>query len=299
MSQAPESKKPELSVIILNYNTKELLADCLNSVKAHMDEVSMEVIVSDNSSNDGSQEMVKTKFPWVKFVEGPNEGFSRGNNRARPLVKGDMVLFLNPDTVVHDNVFAWTTRYLKEHKDVGAVTCKLVLANGKMDKDIRRRYPTPWISFQHLVLGMDKQYYYEDIPEDATHSVEAIQGAFFLSWKKILDKVGWFDPEYFFDGEDIDLCYQIHKAGYKLVYYPDTYITHLKGVTKGKVAKWRYKLTDAQRKKIRLAGVASMERFFKKNLWKDYPTWFDYFVVFGINAFKIVRYIRVALLSSY
>ena len=294
-----QNKKPELSVIILNYNTKELLEDCLNSVKAHMNEVPMEVIVSDNASTDGSPEMVKKKFPWVKYTEGPNEGFSKGNNRAIPLVKGEMVLFLNPDTIVHDNVFALTTRYLKEHKDVGAVTCKLVLANGKMDKDIRRRFPTPWISFQHLALGWNKNYYYEYIPEDATHTVDAIQGAFFLTWKKILDKVGWYDPAYFFDGEDIDLCFQIHKAGYRLVYYPDTYIDHLKGVTKGKVAKWKYKVSPQQRKKIRLAGVASMERFFKKNLWKDYPVWFDYFVVFGINVFKIVRYVRVALLSSY
>lgn len=292
-------KKPELSVIILNYNTKELLEDCLKSVKDHMDEVNMEVIVSDNSSTDGSPDMVRKKFPWVKLIEGPNEGFSKGNNRARPLVKGDMVLFLNPDTIVHDNVFAWTVRYLKEHPDVGAVTCKLVLANGKMDKDIRRRFPTPWIAFQHLVLGMNKAYWYEDMPEDATHTVEAIQGAFFLTWKKILDKVGWFDPEYFFDGEDVDLCYQIHKAGYKLVYYPDTYVTHLKGVTKGKVAKWKYKVTPQQRKKLRMAGVASMERFFRKNLWDKYPIWFNYFVLLGINLFKVVRYIRVALLSSY
>lgn len=291
--------KPLLSVIILNYNTKELLEDCLNSVKAHMDEVSMEVIVSDNSSDDGSPEMVKKKFPWVKYTEGSNDGFSKGNNRAKPLVEGDMVLFLNPDTVVHKDVFFKTVRYLKEHPDVGAVTCKLVLANGQMDKDIRRRFPTPWVSFQRLVLGMDKYFYYDNIPQDATHEVEAIQGAFFLTWKKILDKVGWFDEGYFFDGEDLDLCYQIHKAGYKLIFYPETTVTHLKGVTKGKVKKWRHKLTPQQRKKIRLAGVASMERFFKKNLWKEYPLWFDYFVIIGINLFKIVRYIRVVFLSSY
>ena len=294
-----QEKKPELTVIILNYNTKELLEDCLNSVKAHMNEVPMQVIVSDNSSTDGGPEMVKKKFPWITLIEGPNDGFSAGNNRARPLVKGEMVLFLNPDTVVHDNVFAWTVRYLKEHPKVGAVTCKLILPDGSMDKDVRRRFPTPWISFNRLVLGRTREYYYEDIPDTATHEVEAIQGAFFLSWKKILDKVGWYDEGYFFDGEDVDLCYQIYKLGYKLVYYPDVYITHLKGVTKGKVAKWRFKVTPQQRKKLRLAGVASMERFFKKNLWKKYPVWFDYFVVFGINVFKVIRYIRVSLLSSY
>lgn len=292
-------KKPKLTVIILNYNTKELLEDCLNSVKKYSNEVPMQVIVSDNSSDDGSCDMIRKKFPWVTLVEGPNEGFSKGNNRARPLAKGEMILFLNPDTIVHEGVFAKTVRYLEEHKDVGAVTCKLVLQDGSMDKDIRRKFPTPWISFQRLVLGATREYYYEDIPESATHEVEAIQGAFFLSWKSILDKAGWFDPEYFFDGEDVDLCYQVHKLGYKLVYYPDVYITHLKGVTKGKVKKWRHKLTDAQRKKIRLAGVASMELFYRKNLWSRYPLIFNYFVLLGIKLFKVVRYVRVALLSSY
>lgn len=292
-------KKPELSIIILNYNTKELLEDCLNSVKKYEGEVPFEVIVSDNSSTDGSPEMVKKKFPWVKYTEGPNEGFSKGNNRARPLVEGKMVLFLNPDTVVHENVFAKTVEYLKAHPDIGALTCKLVLPNGSMDKDVRRRFPTPKIAFEHLALHMNKNYWYEDIPETETHEVEAIQGAFFLTWKEILDKVGWYDEKYFFDGEDIDLCFQIHKAGYKLVYYPDVYVTHLKGVTKGKVSKWKYKVTPQQRKKLRLAGVASMERFFRKNLWNRYPLIFDYFVIFGIKMFTIVRYIKVALFSSY
>lgn len=294
-----QKNKPELSVIILNYNTKELLEGCLESVKKYMHEVSMEVIVSDNSSTDGGPEMVKKKFPWVKLLEGPNDGFSAGNNRARPFVNGEMVLFLNPDTIVHKDVFGKTVKYLKENSKVGALTCKLILPDGSLDRDVRRRFPTPRISFNRLVLGKTREFYYEDIPDTVTHEVEAIQGAFFLSWKSILDKVGWFDEGYFFDGEDVDLCYQITKLGYKLVYYPDVYITHLKGVTKGKVAKWRFKVSPQQRKKLRLAGVASMERFYKKNLWNKYPVWFDYFVLLGINLFKIVRYIRVALLSSY
>lgn len=290
---------PKLSIIILNYNTKELLDDCLASVKKYSHEVPIQVIVSDNASTDGSVDMVRKKHPWVEIIEGPNSGFSKGNNRAKKLVKGKMVLFLNPDTVVHKDVFAKTVRYLDEHPKVGAVTCKLLLQDGSLDKDVRRRFPTPWISFQRLVLGRTRQYYYEDILDTSTHEVEAIQGAFFLTYKKLLDKVGWFDERYFFDGEDVDLCYQINKAGYKLVYYPDVYITHLKGVTKGKVKKWRHKLTDAQRKKIRLAGVASMELFYRKNLWKKYPLAFNYFVILGINLFKIVRYVRVVLLSSY
>lgn len=291
--------KPKLSVIILNYNTKELLSDCLNSVRANMNEVSMEVIVSDNSSTDGSQTMIKKDFPWVKFIEGENEGFSKGNNRAKPYVNGELVLFLNPDTIVYKDVFAKTVRYLDEHPKVGAVTCKLVLQNGNLDKDVRRKFPTPWVSFNKLVLGRSHDYYYDYIPESTIHEVESIQGAFFLTYRKLLDKVGWFDERYFFDGEDVDLCYQIHKLGYTLVYYPDVYITHLKGVTKGKIKKWRFKVTDSQRRKLRLAGVSSMELFYRKNLWDKYPLLFNYFVIVGINLFKIIRYIKVVLLSSY
>lgn len=291
--------KPKLTVIILNYNTKELLSDCLKSVKANMNEVPMEVIVSDNSSTDGSQEMIKKDFPWTKFIEGENEGFSKGNNRAKPFVHGEMVLFLNPDTIVYKDVFAKTVKYLEDHPKVGAVTCKLILPDGSLDKDVRRKFPTPLVAFKKLILGKSRDYYYENIPDTETHEVEAIQGAFFLTYKKLLDQVGWFDERYFFDGEDVDLCYQIHKAGYSLIYYPEVHITHLKGVTKGKVKKWRFKVTDAQRKKLRLAGVASMELFYRKNLWKKYPILFNYFVILGINIFKVIRYIKVAFLSSY
>ena len=149
-------KKPELTIIILNYNTMELLDDCLNSVRKRMDEVDFEVIVSDNASNDGSPEMVRKKHPWVKLIEGPNSGFSKGNNRARPYVNGKLVLFLNPDTLVKNDTLFKTVRYLKERKDVGVVTCKLILPDGTLDKDTRRTFPTPWVAFTHLVTKLDR-----------------------------------------------------------------------------------------------------------------------------------------------
>ena len=293
---------PELSVIILNYNTKELLRGCLASIQKYQNEVPLEVIVSDNASTDGSPDMVRREFPWVRLVEGENDGFAKGNNRAKNLVRGKMVLFLNPDTVVTKGVFLKTTRYLKENKGVGAVSCKLVLPSGEMDKDTRRSFPTPWVSFTHLILKSDRifpksplfaKYWYGYIPEDATHGVDAIQGAFFLSWKKILDKVGWFDEGYFFDGEDLDLCWQIRAAGYEIVYYPEVSIIHVKGVTKGKSKKWKHKVPAKQRLKIRLAGVASMERFYRKNLWKKYPLAFNFLMIIAIKIFKVVRWISV------
>lgn len=293
---------PELSVIILNYNTKELLRGCLASVKKYQNEVSLEVIVSDNASTDGSPDVVRREFPWVRLVEGENEGFAKGNNRAKNLVRGKLVLFLNPDTVVTKGVFLKTTRYLKENKGVGAVSCKLVLPSGEMDKDTRRSFPTPWVSFTHLILKLDRifpksplfaKYWYGYIPENATHPVDAIQGAFFLTWKKILDKVGWFDEGYFFDGEDIDLCWQIRRAGYEIVYYPEVSVIHVKGVTKGKSKKWKHKFPLKQRIKIRLAGVNSMERFYRKNLWKKYPLAFNFLMILAIKTFKIVRWVSI------
>lgn len=298
-------KKPELSIVILTYNTKELLGDCLKSVFKRKDEVNFEVIVSDNDSTDGTGKMVKEKFPQVKYLKGENVGFSKGNNRARDHVGGELVLFLNPDTIVKKNALKETVKYLKENDDVGVVSCKLVLPNGELDKDTRRSFPTPWVAFTHLVLRADRffpesklfgQYWYGYIDEDKVHEVDALQGAYFLTYKKILDEVNWFDEEYFFDGEDLDLSYQIKKAGYKLVYYPKVEVEHLKGVTKGKVKKYRKKIPLEHRLKLRMAGMKGMERFYRKNLWDRYPIVFNWFVVLGIRTFKLIRKLGILLI---
>jgi len=288
-------KNPELTIIILNYNTKELLADCLKSVKRCENEADFEVIVSDNASTDESAQMIGEKFPWVKLLEGENEGFSKGNNRARPYAHGDMVLFLNPDTIVHEDVFAKTTAYLKEHKDVGALTCKLILPDGSLDKDTRRRFPTPWISFNRLILKNGYKYWYQDVSDNIIQEVDAIQGAFFLTWKSILDKVGWFDEDYFFQGEDIDLSWKIKNLGLKNVYYPEVSVTHLKGASTGKSKYWKARISLKHKIKIKLATVDVMELFFRKHLFNNYPKVFSWFVIFGIKIFKVFRLISVII----
>lgn len=288
---------PELSIIILNYNTKELLLDCLNSIKKCKNEISLEVIVSDDASSDGSAQMVKEKFPWVKLLEGPNEGFSKGNNRAKPYVKGKKVLFLNPDTIVHQGVFAKTVAYLKEHKEVGALTCRLILPNGSLDKDTRRRFPTPWISFNRLILRNGYRYWYQDVPDSVTQEVDALQGAFFLTRKKILDKVGWFDEDYFFQGEDIDLSWKIKNLGLKNIYYPEVSVTHLKGASTGKSKLWKARISLKHKIRVKLATVDAMELFFRKHLFDNYPKVFSWFVIFGIKVFKVFRLIGVVVSS--
>ena len=291
-------KSPKLSIIILNYNTKELLANCLNSIKKFESEIFLEVIVSDNASSDGSADMVKKDFPWAKLLEGQNEGFSKGNNRARLYTHGEMVLFLNPDTILNKDVLKRTSEYLNNHKDIGALSCKLTLPTGKIDKDARRRFPTPWIAFSKLILGNGYKYWYEDIDPNKIQEVDAIQGAFFLTWKSILDKVNWFSEEYFFNGEDLDICWKIRREGWKIVYYPDVFIYHIKGASTGKSKFWKPKIAPSHKVKVKMSAVDAMEIFYRKNLWGNYPFFINWFVILGIRIFKLFRWFKFKFFSK-
>jgi len=142
---------PELSVVILSFNTRRFLFRCLSSLKRVKNEVNFEVIVVDNASSDGSPEMIKKNFPDVKLVENKkNLGFAAGNNQARRLVKGKYILFLNSDTVIKKKSSGKTLAVLKSQPDIGALTCKLILPDGSLDKDTRRSFVTPWIGLVHL-----------------------------------------------------------------------------------------------------------------------------------------------------
>ncbi|MEJ2347769.1 MAG: glycosyltransferase family 2 protein [Patescibacteria group bacterium] len=298
-------KKPEISIVILNYNTKSLLKDCLDSLERVKDEASFEIIVADNGSGDGSQEMIKKDFKWVKLVENnANLGFAAGNNRAKDSCRGNYVLFLNTDTIVKKGALKETLNYLKKNKKVAAVSCRVELVNGELDKDTRRSFPTPWVSLTHLALHLDRifpksklfaKYWYGYIPDDVTHEVDVLQGAFFLVRKKVLDDVGWFDEDYFLDGEDIDLCWKIKKAGWKLIYYSKVKIIHLKGATKGKNKEVKKRAPLRERLKFRMAGVNSMEIFYRKRMWHEYPLLLNLLVIFGIKCLKALRMMKIIL----
>ena len=301
-------KKPELSIVIVSFNTAELLQKCLSSLNAVRDEVSFEVIVVDNASEDGSVDMVRKMFPNVKLIlSKKNLGFAGGNNLVRKYVKGDNVLFLNSDTTVPRGTLKNSLEKLHSDKYIGALTCKIVLPNGEMDKDTRRSFITPWNGLVHLFLKLDRvfpksklfaSYWYGYIPENATHEVDVIQGAFFLTYKKVLDETGWFDEDYFLDGEDIDLCWKIKESGRKIIYYPEAKIIHFKGASKGKATNVRKKdIPLKNRLKYRLAGVNSMEIFYRKRLWNKYPLILNYCVLMGIRVIKSIRLLRTLFLG--
>jgi len=231
----------DISVIIVNYNVKELLQQCVNSVLSSSKNLKTEIIIVDNNSFDGSVEFIKSKFSLnsnIKVISSPvNLGFAKGNNIGVKEAKGEYLLILNPDTVLQEDTLEKTLSFYKTDSQIGAVTCKLVLPNGKLDLACRRSFPTPSVAVYRM-LGLSKlfpksklfgKYNLTYLDENHIYEVDAIVGAFILLRKDIYDKVGGFDEEYFMYGEDLDLCYRLKKAGYKIYYFPGTSIIHYKG----------------------------------------------------------------------
>jgi GT2 family glycosyltransferase len=299
--------KIKLSIVIVSYNTKDVLRDCLSSLDAVKDEVLFEIIVVDNASEDGSVEMLGSSFPSVKLIRNEkNVGFAAANNKARDYCNGEYILFLNSDTTVPKGTLYETVKYLDENQDVGSVTCKLVLPSGELDRDARRSFITPWIGLTHLFLKLDRlfpksklfgKYWYGYISPDTTHEVDTIEGAYHLTRKKVFDEVGWFDEKYFLDGEDLDLCYRIHEKGWKIIYYPKVQTIHIKGASKGKEGILKQRISLKDKILFRTRGVDSMEIFYKKYLWQKYPLILNYTVILGIRVMKLLRIIKTVLLG--
>ena len=178
------------------------------------------------------------------------------------------------------------------------------MPSGEPDRDARRSFPTPWVSFTHLVLKLDRlfpksklfaRYWYGFIPENVTHEVDSVEGSFLLTWKKILDEAGWFDEDYKFNGEDIDLCWKIKAKGWKIIYYPEVSILHIKGAAKGKRREWRHKVKLADKLQMRMSEINSMAIFYKKHLWEKYPWYLNWLVILGINLYKTVRFMEIVI----
>ncbi len=228
----------KLSVIIVNYNVIHFLEQCLHSVRKASAGLACEVFVVDNNSVDGSVKMVEEKFPEVKLIANhDNVGFSRANNQAIRISKGEYVLLLNPDTIVEDDTFTKVVDFMDEHKDAGGLGVKMVDGKGKFLPESKRGLPTPTVAF-YKIFGFSKlfpksktfgQYHLSFLDKDQTHEVDILSGAFMLMRKSVLDKTGLLDESYFMYGEDIDLSYRIIKAGYKNYYFPETRIIHYKG----------------------------------------------------------------------
>jgi O-antigen biosynthesis protein len=228
----------KLSVIIVNYNVKYFLEQCLKSVFISGKDMEMEVFVVDNNSVDGSVEMVKEKFPKVKLIANKeNTGFSHANNQAIKKAAGEYVLLLNPDTVVEDNTFPRVVEFMDKTPDAGGLGVKMIDGQGVFLPESKRGLPTPSVAF-YKIFGLSAlfpksrifgKYHLGYLDNDKIHSVDVLSGAFMLMRKSVLDKTGYLDETFFMYGEDIDLSWRIIQAGYKNYYFPQTRIIHYKG----------------------------------------------------------------------
>ena len=227
-----------LSVVIVNYNVKYFLEQCLISVLKAMKGINGEVFVVDNASVDGSCQMVKERFPNVRLIENSqNHGFSFANNQALRVVSGEYVLVLNPDTVVEEGTFSKCLQFMDKHPDAGGLSVKMIDGKGKFLPESKRALPSPMVSF-YKIFGFAKlfphskkfgRYHLGHLNENQTHEIEILPGAFMFIRKRALDKAGLFDETFFMYGEDIDLSYRIILNGFKNYYFPETTIIHYKG----------------------------------------------------------------------
>lgn len=222
----------ELTVIIVNWNTRDMLRDCLYSLKRNSDNQNVKIIVVDNSSKDESIEMVQALFPEVKIINsGENIGFGRANNLALPYADTPFILFLNPDTIVLENTIQKMVDFLKADPLAGATTCKLKFADGVVHTLGLQWFPTPLNQLITLlfITAKTEQIFRKLIPyHDPNESgyVSKICGACIMVRRDVIDQVGYFDERFFMYGEDVDLSRRIISAGWKLYYLSDAEIIH-------------------------------------------------------------------------
>lgn len=228
----------DLSIIIVNYNVKHFVEQCLHSVLKACKNNKTEIFLVDNNSVDGSVVFIKQKFPQVKFVENKiNLGFSAANNQAIRMASGKYILLLNPDTVVQEDTFEKTIDFMNRHPEVGGLGIKMFDGKGNFLPESKRGLPTPAVAF-YKIFGLSKlfpkskkfgQYHLTYLDKNKNHEVDVLSGAFMLLRKEVLDKVGLLDETFFMYGEDIDLSYRITLTGYKNYYFADSSIIHYKG----------------------------------------------------------------------
>lgn len=228
----------QVSVIIVNYNVKHFLLQCLRSVYAASRNVSVEVFVVDNVSKDGSREAVEVEFPQVKWIQNTeNVGFSRANNQAMKIATGEYVLILNPDTVVAEDSFEKCIAFMENHKDAGALGVRMIDGSGEFLPESKRGLPTPEVAF-YKMFGLSRffprskrfgKYHLGYLGEHENNEVEILAGAFMFFRNSVLQKIGYFDETFFMYGEDIDLSWRVVLAGFKNYYIADTTIIHYKG----------------------------------------------------------------------
>ena len=285
----------DLGIIIVNYNTADLLRDCLHSIQQSQGEFSYQVCVVDNASSDDSVAMVRREFPEVYVIASPmNEGFSTANNhglryfgfeQSRGFKPGEdsgsprYVLLLNPDTRLPPTALATMLNFMSATLDAGAAGPKLLLLDGSLDLACRRSFPTPEVSFYHQI-GLSRlfpnnprfaRYNMTHLDPDELTEVDSVVGAFMMVRAEAIQQAGLMDETYFMYGEDLDWAYNIKQQGWKIYYNPAASVLHVK------------RAASSASEKAQIEFYRAMEIFYRKHYAASTTFWLHWLILFGIR----------------
>jgi len=278
---------PDLCIVIVNYNTRERLRDCLRALFASQAAGHVAVRVVDNASSDGSADMLRAEFPQVELIANrENRGYAAANNLALRGCDASYALLLNPDTLLPPDALAKAIQFFDAHPDAGVVGPKLVRPDGSLDLACRRSFPTPEISFYRMV-GLSflfpqsrrfGRYNMTYLDPDQTAQVDSVVGAFMMVRGEILKQVGLLDEQFFMYAEDLDWCKRIKEAvnprtghRWQVWYYPAISVLHVKRASSSHSARAQRAFND------------TMLQFYRKHYAASTPFWLDWLVVGGIG----------------
>jgi len=286
----------DVSIIIVNYNAKDFLRDCLDSIFATVSKtISYEVIVVDNASSDESAQMVAKEFGSniTLIASRKNLGFSKGNNLGVKKAKGCYLLFLNPDTLMRKQTLETMVAFMDKTPQAGAATCFVRLEDGTLDDGAHRGFPTPWNAFCYFsglaklfpksILFNGYNLGFKDL--DTIHEIDALVGAFMLVRREAGEEIGWWDEDFFFYGEDLDFCYKLREKGWKIFFIPSVEILHYKGISGGIKEHSEHLSTADKETKLRATKerFQAMKLFYKKHYMVKYPKFITWLVFLGID----------------
>jgi GT2 family glycosyltransferase len=272
----------DVSVVIVNYNVRYFLEQCILSVQAASTKITTEIIVVDNNSTDESCTVLSEKYPEVVLIQNKeNVGFSKANNQGVKIATGNYILILNPDTIIAEDTLDKIVAYSKVKRNLGVLGVKLIDGSGEFAPESKRGIPTPNASFNKLFGISSKRtgkYYATHLDENESGIIKVASGAFMFIKRTVFNEVKGFNEDYFMYGEDIDLSMKLLNKGYQNYYYADTQIIHFKGESTPKDLKYLNYFHQA------------MRIFYKKHFKLN--RLYDFFMRFGIEFWYLLKYFK-------
>jgi GT2 family glycosyltransferase len=291
-----------VSIIIVSYNTRDLLQACLQNLQKHNE--ADEIIVVDNASSDGSAQLVQHEFPAVKLIkQSENQGLTVAANIGLAAAQGDYILYLGSDAYPKAGALQGIKSYMEQHPEVGIATAELRMRDGQLDMDAHRGFPTPWASLTHISglnrlfpkSGLLNQYFLGNRELSQPHEIDLCISHFLFAPRSLFAVVGKWDEDFFLYGEDVDFCYRTKAAGYKIMYLPQFTVTHYKGASVG-VRKQTSDISPASPEtKLRATHLSTkaMLLFYQKHMQPQYPWLVNVTVLTAIRLLGALRLRRV------